>query len=214
MMTQDLAIFADRLTMRHERIYPHTIERVWEAVSTTEHLDVWLLPASQVERRLGGSCSFSWGGPVGASMSGTVTIFEPMTAIRYELDGGYIHFALERIDDETTRLTFIQHFLPGAGLGAGGDWPGSDQPAGADTPWRPGFVAGFHAFLDQLGMYLSGDWTRGQAQPVIDYVYAERSGADAWEEFPDSRSSANSPERHAQLIEIYREHICISIPPE
>ena len=47
-----LAVFVDRTTMRHERTYPHAIESVWEAVTTSEQLNVWLLPVSKVERRL------------------------------------------------------------------------------------------------------------------------------------------------------------------
>jgi uncharacterized protein YndB with AHSA1/START domain len=64
-MTDDpmLAVFLDRWTMQHERVYSHPIERVWEAVSTSEHLDVWLMPVSRVDARIGGRAAFSWGGP-------------------------------------------------------------------------------------------------------------------------------------------------------
>ena len=53
-----LAVFVDRTTMRHERTYPHGIESVWDTVTTSEQLNVWLLPVSKVDRRLGGRCSF------------------------------------------------------------------------------------------------------------------------------------------------------------
>ena len=48
-----LAVFVDALTMRYERVYPHPIELVWEAVTTSEHLDAWMIPVSRVEPRLG-----------------------------------------------------------------------------------------------------------------------------------------------------------------
>src|SRR5690349_13853162 len=111
---ESLATFDDRLTMRHVREYPHPIERVWDAVTMTEHLDVWLLPASQVERREGGKCSFSWGGPVDQSVPGTVSIFDPPNRVRYlDDDGSYIQFDLESLGEVRTRLTFLQHFPAG-----------------------------------------------------------------------------------------------------
>jgi hypothetical protein len=93
-MTNNLATFDDTLTMRHVREYAHPIERVWDAVTMTEHLDV-----------------------------------------------------------------------------------------------------------------LSGEWTREHALPLIEAVYADRSGDEVWEELPETRSAANSPERHGELVEIYRRHI-------
>ena len=36
------------------------------------------------------------------------------------------------------------------------DWTGGDLPAGPGTPWKPGFMAGFHLMLDQLNRYLGG----------------------------------------------------------
>ena len=37
-----LASFVDRHTMVYDRWYPHDIALVFEAVSTGEHLDVWM----------------------------------------------------------------------------------------------------------------------------------------------------------------------------
>lgn len=210
--TENLATFDDKDTMRYERTYPHPIERVWEAVTTTEHLEAWLLPASQVERRLGGRCAFSWGSPVGEAVEDTVTIFDPPLVVRYGSgETGFIEFDLEELDANTTRLTFIHHIAPGQGLEPS-DWPGGDQPGGPDSPWKPGFVAGFHGFLDQLGLYLDGEWTRERAQPAIDEVYNGKHISDAWEKDPTSRSPANQEASHGHLIEVYREHIRVNQP--
>jgi uncharacterized protein YndB with AHSA1/START domain len=210
MTMNNLATFDDQLTMRHVREYPHPIDRVWDAVTMTEHLDVWLLPATQVEPRLGGKCSFSWGGPVKDSMPAEVTLFDPPRRVRYSDHDGYIEFVLEDLGGRT-RLTFLQHIAAGTGLDPS-DWPGGDQPAGPDTPWKPGFVAGFHGFLDQLDVYLSGRWTREQAKPAIDTVYANGDIMKLWEERPESRSPANDPANHEPLIETYREHIKKTYP--
>ena len=40
---------------------------------------------------------------------------------------------------------------------------------GPDTPWRPGFVQGFHQMLDLLPRYLDGTWT---AADVAEWIGA------------------------------------------
>jgi len=47
-----LAVFTDRYTRHYHRHYAHPIELVWEAVSTSEHLDGWLLATTRVEHPL------------------------------------------------------------------------------------------------------------------------------------------------------------------
>jgi len=78
--TMPLARFISRHAMVYERTYPHAIELVWEAVSTSSHLDVWLLPVTSVERRVGGRCSFTWGGPDKPEQVGEVTTFDQLDA--------------------------------------------------------------------------------------------------------------------------------------
>jgi len=189
-----LAVFVDRSTMRHERHYPHPIERVWDAVTMSEHLDVWLLPVSTVERRAGGHCSFSWGGPAAEAIDGTVTTFDPPRAVQYTFGHpqSYIRFELAE-DGRGTRLWFFQSFAPGEDAEVPDDaYEGADRPAGADTPWRPGFIAGFHEFLDQLGPWLDGTWT------VDDNVEYHASGA--------------GHAKHRGWIDVYRAHIAATYP--
>src|SRR5438067_1283576 len=74
-------------------------------VSTEEHLNVWLLPVSRVERRLGGRASFTWGGPQGSETELLeVTVFDPPHAIQYTstVDArSYLRFDLEPDGDGT-----------------------------------------------------------------------------------------------------------------
>ena len=51
---QALATFTDRHTIVYDRWYPHANDLVYDALSTGGGLDVWLLPESLVQRRLGG----------------------------------------------------------------------------------------------------------------------------------------------------------------
>ena len=91
-----------------------------------------------------------------------------------------------------------QYFAPGSELGEQ-DWPGSDQPAGKDSPWRPGFCAGFHVFLDMLGEYLAGKFDLEAQRKYVASVYAGESTYD-WP--PNADQS-----REEALIPVYREHI-------
>lgn len=141
-----LARFVDRDTMVYDRVYPHPPELVWVAVSTGEQLNVWMLPESRVERRLGGACAFGWGGSADApgAASGTVTVFDPPGAVQYTFDdGSFMRFDLEPAGDGT-RLRFTMYFLP---------------MEGEETAWERGFLAGFHEMLDDMVPFLRGEFT-------------------------------------------------------
>jgi uncharacterized protein YndB with AHSA1/START domain len=189
-----LATFVDELTMEYVREYPHAVESVWEAVTTPEHLDVWMVPECRVDLRLGGTCSFSWGGPPEGAVHGTVTELDPPRLVRYSIEGGYLRFALEPIDGGT-RLVFTHAFGPGEHVEADTSFPGSDQPAGPGTPWRPGFVAGFHGMLDLLDALLGGAYTAADKQAEL----------DIW-------ARGDVPPDHLQRIEVYRDHIRRTYP--
>jgi uncharacterized protein YndB with AHSA1/START domain len=198
MDTTQLARFVDRYTMVYERTYPHEIELVWEAVSTAEHLDVWMLPVTRVERHLGGRCSFTWGGPHKPEQVGEVTEYDPPRAIRYTFgdERSFLRFQLESVV-AGTRLWFTHSFAPGTGTTPSepSDAYGADLPAGPDAPWRPGFVAGFHSMLDQLDAYLGGAWTAADVEPAL--AAERRHGPD---------------ESQRRLIDRYREHIATACP--
>lgn len=191
---KSLATFLDRHTMVYERVYPHDIELVWEAVSTAEHLDVWMLPESRVERRLGGAYAFGWGSSADDphATTGTITVWEPPTALEFAAtaDGSYMRFDLAA-EGDSTRLRFTLHFLPGDPTPEDA-YLGADKPAGSDTAWRPGFVAGYHGFLDDLGLWLRGEWTKADRTASLENIETEE---------------------YLARIDHYRDHIAKSCPP-
>ncbi|MEY2426410.1 MAG: hypothetical protein QOI61_1982 [Actinomycetota bacterium] len=193
---QALATFTDRYTMVYERTYPHAIDLVFEAVSTGEHLDAWLLPESRVERFEGGKFAFGWGSSADdpAASRGVVSIFDPPTTVEYFYDdgGSYIRFDLSADGAEQTRLLFTLHFLAGADQKED-EWPGGDLPAGLGTPWKPGFLAGFHEFLDDLRTHL-----------VV--------AIDAEAKLAGLTSGEGNP-HNTELIAAYREHVRDNCPP-
>jgi uncharacterized protein YndB with AHSA1/START domain len=189
-----LAQFVDRHTMVYERVYPHEIALVFEAVSTAEHLDVWLLPESRVERRLGGSYAFGWGGScdVPEATRGTLTVYDPPTAIQYTTpEGSFMRFDLDA-EGDTTRMRFTLHYLPNVDNKVE-EYPGGDLPAGLDTAWRPGFLAGFHEMVDRLDGFLRDEWTAEDLQADLQR-HMEGSGHDD------------------ELIAAYRAYVASSCP--
>lgn len=186
----NLATFDDRWTMRHTRTYPHPVALVWEAITTTEHINRWLLPTAVVSAVDGDVCSFTWGGPEGTEQYGVVRAVVPLRTITYDLDTSYLRFELTPIDDgRGTRLSFVHGFAPGAHLEPQ-DWEGGDMPGGPDCPWRPGFSQGFHVMMDALGVALS------MSSPADENVLAwlARTGQDV------DVTVADRVERYRQLI--------------
>lgn len=192
---QALATFTDRHTMVYERTYPHAIDLVFEAVSTGEHLDAWLLPESRVERVQGGKFAFGWGSTADHpdASRGVVSVFDPPTAVEYAMDdgGSYMRFDLSADGDDQTRLFFTLHFLPGRFEGE--EFAGGDLPGGRDTAWQPGFLAGFHEFLDDLRIHLVG-------------------ALDAEAKMAALTSGEDTP-HHPELIVSYREYVRDNCPP-
>ena len=190
---QPLAQFVDRATMRYERRYPHPVERVFDAVSTAEHLEAWMLPVTRVERRVGGRCSFTWGSPEeDFAQVGEVTEFDPPSAITYTFaePAGSMRFLLTP-DGDGTLLHFTLHWpVPHDKPLEPEDYPGGDLPAGPGTAWRPGFLAGYHDFLDDLVLFLDGRWTKDDRLAFL----------------------AGDPMPEEELIARYREHVGTNCP--
>ena len=189
---QHLARFVDRHTMVYDRRYAHPIERVWEAVSTGEHLSVWLLPVTRVERRAGGKATFTWGGLEEDGIERfVVQDFDPPTLITFvpEGRGGYFRFELEPDGADATVLHFTLHWpVPADAKFEDEQWPGGDLPAGGDTLWRPGQLSGFHGMLENLAGFLDGTWTKEVADAFVEGL----------------RRGDPTPPEHVDVMEQYR----------
>lgn len=229
MNRDDLATFDDRWTLRHVRVLPFPIERVWRATTTQDQLNAWFLPMARVEPRLCGKASFTWGQPerkpeVGEEDSprGKVAIFEPPRVIRLlgpEDEGSpagedYLQFELETIR-EGTRFAFIQRFTPDFRQDQTKFDPNMKDfalPAGPDTPWRPGFVAGFHCMFDDLGTFLTEDWSgeriREESVLRVDIVNGRLAGS------VDSSKVKIMDDRWEELVETYYEYVRDNCPPD
>ncbi len=191
-----LATFENRYSMRHVRRYDHPIERVWQAVTDPAQMEAWMLPHITIEPRLGGRATFTWGGPPDHPTTTEIRAWDPPRLVDY----GGLRFELAALDDGTTELTFIQSFRTDFRQDQStvppGD-PGGDLPGGPDTPWRPGFVGGFHLMLDNLATLLSGELAPSES----------RIDGHA------PNTLAVYPPDWVWLCHVYRQHIKATIPP-
>jgi uncharacterized protein YndB with AHSA1/START domain len=188
MTETQLARFIDRFTMEYLRAYPHPIERIWRAIVEPEEFRIWFIPG-RLDPRVGGRY---WFGDDG--FQGAVTAIEPPRRLALADDNPGQTFAYELSEAETgTQMRFLHRFSPGAAfeekpdpsVGAERSWElGGDLPGGLDTPWRPGFVAGFHDMFDRLGAFLAGD----------------------------EEGARGNQARWSELIGVYRDHIRQAIP--
>ncbi len=168
MAEAELARFIDRWTIEYVRTYPHSIERVWRAVSDPTEVSIWFW-AGRSDPRVGGPYQF---GPDDAGFKGVITAFEPPRLIRY---GGphagpqsYWQFELAPTDGGT-RMVFVQRITPGCWVNIH-NWPADppDHPAGEANPWRPGTLSGWHQALDHMGALMDGGASRRDSQSEVD----------------------------------------------
>src|SRR5580693_3602139 len=104
-----LARFIDRHTIQYVRVYPHSIERVWAAVTDPAQMALWFFPEAEIDARAGGA--YVLGGR-GSDFHGVITIFEPPRLVRYggpspHGPDGYWQFTLDPVPDGT-RMMFVQ----------------------------------------------------------------------------------------------------------
>lgn len=221
----NLATFTDRYTMKHVRVYPHPIDRVWRAISDTKEFGEWFGFECKFDMRTGGRCQW---GPDGNHFETYIGRFEPKTLIEHlepgetDLDRWGMRFRLTD-QDGATRFEFTQRFEPGAEVEDYGDGRlGADLPGGPGTPWRPGFVGGFHGAFDNLANYLDGRPLDAGQEPKNEY-FGRLVDEWLWRKVGEGTFSEAEADRYAselrnviywdEMNETYRRHIRETIPP-
>lgn len=137
------AVSDDRRTVTFVRRLPAPPERVWQALTGSAELAVWLAPAT-IEPREGGSVRIDFGTPEELT-TGTVRVWQPPTTLEHDWhhpgeDRSVVRYDLAPVDGGT-ELTLTHRLLR------------SEQAAG--------YGAGWHAHLDALAAALHGqtrDW--------------------------------------------------------
>ena len=89
-----------RPTVRVERHYPHSIEKVWQAVTTPEHLGQWFPSPVEIDLRPGGLMRFGTFG-VNASATGTIESLDPPSKLTFTWGTDRLTFDLTPEGDGT-----------------------------------------------------------------------------------------------------------------
>lgn len=133
MPADELLTVHGRPAVRLVRHLNHPVAKVWQAVTTAEHLAAWFPATVDVDLRVGGTVRFTQGG---TEQHGTVTDLEPPRLFAFTWSTDHIRIEL-RPAGEGTVLIFTHTF---------------DDHAGAAS-----FGVGWKACLAALGPVLAGE---------------------------------------------------------
>jgi uncharacterized protein YndB with AHSA1/START domain len=140
-----------RPAVRFVRTYPHSIDRVWAAVTSPDELRRWFPARVAVDLREGGTITFS-GDPHTEDRSGTVLACDPPRRLAFTWADDELHFELEPLGDGQCRFTLINvlHERNAAARNGAGwhvclaeldkilDGERADGPHGTSAmPWQP-----------------------------------------------------------------------------
>lgn len=98
-----------RPALRFERSIPHSVERVWQAITEPDELRLWFPAAVEFEPRVGAAMTFTFDAADAPPMDGEVTQLDPPRVFAFDWEGDELRFELEQAGDGC-RLLFT-HFL-------------------------------------------------------------------------------------------------------
>jgi uncharacterized protein YndB with AHSA1/START domain len=98
-----------RPTVRIERRYPHPIDKVWRAVTASEHLGQWFPSPVDIDLRAGGSMRFGAFG-TNAGQTGNVESVEPPRLLAFTWGRDRLTFELTADGDDGTTFALTHSF--------------------------------------------------------------------------------------------------------
>ncbi|WP_248965383.1 SRPBCC family protein [Sphaerisporangium perillae] len=152
-----------RPALRFERTYRRPVSRLWEAITDPGELSHWFPSKVSMQPRAGGTIEFSGDPNLGATMTGTILVYDPPRRLAYTWGTDELHFELRPDGDDGCTLTFINVL------------------EARDTAARS--AAGWTVCLAELGKHLSGLVAEG---PHSD-------GAESWKSHYDAYLAEGMP---------------------
>jgi uncharacterized protein YndB with AHSA1/START domain len=142
----------DRIGLRFVRRFPHSVERVWTAITESDQLRYWMPCDIVGERRTGADIELPfWPAQVAkyqleeTVLHGRIEVWEPPEIFQWTWAGDVLRFELEPSDGAT-----ILNFTT---------WLEAPDPNGAASA-----AGGYHVCLNQLGVLLD----TGASPPLAD----------------------------------------------
>lgn len=150
-------------TLTFKRLYPHAVQHVWEAISTTEGLREWLMCSQAViEGHIGGRIELV-SGPARYRSAGVILAWQPPTLLEYEWNVAPVPEM-----PEGERAIFRFELTP---EGSATHLLVTYRRITKQT--ARGFLPGVHAYLDRLEAQLRGqplpDWLKRFAELQAEY---------------------------------------------
>jgi uncharacterized protein YndB with AHSA1/START domain len=147
-----------RWRLRFERRLPHPPEKVWRAVTESEHLSAWFPADVHGERAAGAALRFVFREGEGPDMDGEVRVFDPPNIFEFSWGDDVLRFEVVP-DGDGTRLVFTETF--------------DEQGRGARD------AAGWHVCFEVLAAHLDGaEETAPNWKPINEH-YQQLFGPDA-----------------------------------
>jgi uncharacterized protein YndB with AHSA1/START domain len=138
-MDQDLGTLhqaGERWELRFVRNLPHPPERVWRALTESEHVDAWFPSSIEGERRVGARLRFPFRDDEGPTLEGEMLVYDEPRLLEFRWDDELLRFELAPAGDGCV-LTFVNTF--------------------DDIGKAARDAAGWHVCLAVLGLHLAGE---------------------------------------------------------
>lgn len=142
--TGKISVDGNIATITFERRLPHSIEKVWNAITDPEQRKIWFGPTT-IEQKVGGSIETTAEGPPAPvevrRSRGTIIVWDPPNVFEYKEESANVGTTTVRYeliaDGNATILRLIN--------------------SGLNISDAFGYAPGWHAFIDRLASHLSGE---------------------------------------------------------
>ncbi len=134
----DLGTITRCYTVRYDRTSKHSADRLWRAITDPIEVTAWMQYPATIDLRVGGKYSVDFSKTNSGELDGIVVAIEPGRLLRYAWGTSIVQWTIEPAATGC-RHTFLQSGLADRG------------------PGEEGLVAGWHAWFDDLDLYLDVD---------------------------------------------------------
>lgn len=131
----DLGTITRCYAVRYDRTSKHSAGRLWRAITDPAEVTAWMQYPARIDLRVGGDYFVDFSKTDSGRLDGIIVAVESGRLLRYAWGTSIVEWTIEATA-EGCNHTFVQTGLPDRG------------------PGEEGLVAGWHAWFDDLDLYL------------------------------------------------------------